>query len=376
MGTSSSELYLLGKHSLKGCVKMQVVLVILAIVLIIEFWDNIVYLAGGVLILLALLLSFVFFKTLKEVNMSKEEFYEREHKKKEENPDYKIRDKPGTGLVITFTVLILISGLGGYKIIDYNSNRIEANQIAEEQEQQKRYEEEQNEVNKSIAALNEKEMEIYNKYYNTAIEEGKNELEAQKSSLKKTKEDIDKENAELQKKYDDQAKYEEWIAWQESEKKKAEEKSTSDNNKSNNQKEQPKQKEQQNTAVQKRTFQSVTKPNEVYLGEVQSVAAALGVNIGPRTVGVYVIPSSQEETTKGIIFKDKGYKIRAVIRSSPDNDFPEIYKVEFYETSNGIECYLDGREEPNWEKSPPLNLIYEKTNPSMWNKFKSLLGIE
>ena len=109
---------------------------------------------------------------------------------------------------------------------------------------------------------------------------------------------------------------------------------------------------------------------------MQSVAAALGVNIGPRTVGVYVIPSSQEETTKGIIFKDKGYKIRAVIRSSPDNDFPDIYKVEFYETSNGIECYLDGREEPNWEKSPPLNLIYEKTNPSMWNKFKSLLGIE
>ena len=93
-------------------------------------------------------------------------------------------------------------------------------------------------------------------------------------------------------------------------------------------------------------------------------------------MGVYVIPSSQAETTKGIIFKDKGYKINAVFRSSPYDSFPETHKIEFYETSKGVECYLDGKEEPNWKKSPPLNLVYDKTNPSMWNKFKSLLGIE
>lgn len=355
---------------------MPIIIGIIGVILAVVFWDNIVYMFGGALMLLALLFASVSLGLLREANMSNEEFYKEENRKREKNADYKISNKPGAGMVIFFIFITIVTGLGGYKVIDYNSDRIKNNQIAEKQEQEKKYEQEINELTNNITNLNEHEREIYNKYYNSAIQNGLNELEAKKSSLKRTKDDIDKENAELQKMYDDQAKYEEWIAWQEAEKKKDEEKKENENNQLNNSPEQMKVSEKEKTSSREKTFKSVTRSNEVYLGEVQSVLAAAGLKMGPKIVGVYVIPSSQMEVTKGIIFKDKGYKIRAVIRTNPDDYIGEEHKLEFYETSDGTECYCDGREEANWEKSPPLKLVYDKTNPSIWNKFKSLVGIE
>ena len=214
---------------------MQIVLGILSIVLLYIFWDYIIYIIGGTLILIALICVWLTISSIQDAKLSPDEWQEKEEHKKEKNPQYKISQKqPSTKSALIILIIAILLGVGGYKIIDYNSNRIEANQLAEKQEKEKKYEEQrladENEANNNIAALNEKEEVIYDSYYNSEINEGTDELLAKKTSLKKMKEQIDKENAELQKKYDDQAKYEEWIAWQkaEDEKKAVEEQKKAD----------------------------------------------------------------------------------------------------------------------------------------------------
>ena len=62
-------------------------------------------------------------------------------------------------------------------------------------------------------------------FFNEKINEYKHSMDdfsAKERAIKDTDEEFDKRDKELQKKYDDQKQYEEWIAWQEAEKEKAE----------------------------------------------------------------------------------------------------------------------------------------------------------
>lgn len=209
---------------------MPILLGIIGIVLLYIFWDYIIYIIGGTLILVALLCVWLAIDGIQDAKLSPDEWQKKEQQKKEKNPQYKpFQKQPSTKSGIKVLIIAILFGTGGYKIIDYNSNRIETNQIAEKQEKERKYEEQrladEKELNDKISSLNEKEKAIYDNYYKAAINEGTNEFQAKQISLRKMNEQIDKENAELQKKYDDQAKYEEWLAWQkaEEEKKAAEE---------------------------------------------------------------------------------------------------------------------------------------------------------
>ena len=188
---------------------MHIILGILAIILIAVFWDQVVYIFGGILILLALILVVLFINGLKTANMSDEEYQEQESKKKETNPDYKIQTKTGKGLAIFFLILAIGLGLGGYKVIVYNSESIEADKIAYLEK-----------LNKKINDMDENERSIFYSFYDKKFDGTDKEVKNKQDAYDKTQEKLDEEKKALQKKYDDQAKYEEWIAWQKAEEEK------------------------------------------------------------------------------------------------------------------------------------------------------------
>lgn len=192
---------------------MPIIIGIVGIILVAIFWDQVVYLFGGGLILIALFSAFCSFMALKESNMSNEEYLKQENKKKESNPDYKIKDKQGKGMAVFFLILALVFAFGGYKVIDYNSQSIEEDKIAYQERQKEKAEE----LNKKIAAMDEKEKAIFDGIYDKKWDGTNEESTKKQEAYDKTLEQIEAEKKELQKKYDDQAKYEEWIAWQKQE---------------------------------------------------------------------------------------------------------------------------------------------------------------
>ena len=148
--------------------------------------------------------------------MSNEEYLEQENKKKQSNQNYNIKNKQTKGTAIFFLIIAILSGLGGYKVIVYNNQSIEADKIA----YQERQKEKADEINKKIATMDDKEKAIFDNLYEKKWDNTAEETTKKEEAYNKTLAQIEEEKTALQKKYDDQAKYEEWIAWQESEKRK------------------------------------------------------------------------------------------------------------------------------------------------------------
>ena len=101
-------------------------------------------------------------------------------------------------------------------MIVYNNQSIEADKIA----YQERQKEKADEINKKIATMDDKEKAIFDNLYEKKWDNTAEETTKKEEAYNKTLAQIEEEKTALQKKYDDQAKYEEWIAWQESEKRK------------------------------------------------------------------------------------------------------------------------------------------------------------
>ena len=72
---------------------MHIILGIVGLILIATFWDQVVYLFGGGLIIIALFSAILCFMAFKESNMSNEEYLEQENKKKQSNQNYNIKNK-------------------------------------------------------------------------------------------------------------------------------------------------------------------------------------------------------------------------------------------------------------------------------------------
>ncbi len=72
-----------------------------------------------------------------------------------------------------------------------------------------------------IDGFNDEKRAFFNEKFNE-YKNSMDEFSAKEKAINDTDEEFDKRDKELQKKYDDQKQYEEWIAWQQSEKEKAE----------------------------------------------------------------------------------------------------------------------------------------------------------
>ena len=77
------------------------------------------------------------------------------------------------------------------------------------------------EYNYRINNFNDDKRTFFNEKFNE-YKKSMDEFSAKEKAIKDLDEEFDKRDKELQKKYDDQKQYEEWIAWQQSEKEKAE----------------------------------------------------------------------------------------------------------------------------------------------------------
>ncbi len=193
---------------------MPIVIGIIGLILVAVFWDQFVYLIGGALILLALFCAYGVYVAIKESNMSDEEFMKQENEKKLANPNYKPTTKSTNGRICLLLILTLAFSYGGYKVIDYNSKSIEENKIAYQNQQEK----ELNDINNKISKMDEKEKAIFDSVYDKTWDGSVSEIMKKQEAYDKVRKQIEEENKALQKKYDDQAKYEEWIAWQKQEK--------------------------------------------------------------------------------------------------------------------------------------------------------------
>lgn len=197
---------------------MHIVLaVIVGLIALAFLWDYILYIIGGGLLLIAL---FSVLALIRNVSTTQEEWDKKEKEKEKNTPGYKIKEKPGIGLVIMFLIIAFVGGMGGYKIICYNSDRIAENRA----EYEKRLEDDKQkakEIDEKVAHLDEKGQRIFNNLYERkwdgSISEYDKKKEAYDNTLKQIEQEKEQEKKELQKKYDDQAKYEEWIAWQKQE---------------------------------------------------------------------------------------------------------------------------------------------------------------
>ena len=199
---------------------MPIVIVVIGLILIAVFWDQVIYLIGGAFILLAMFFAISVFFAIKESNMSNDEFMKQENEKKLANPYYKIKTKATNGKIFILIILSLAFSYGGYKIIDYNRQAIEADKTAYQERQKVKLKE----LNDKIAAFDEKEKGIFDSIYPKRWDGSDNEVKYKQEAYDKTLEKINEEKKALQKKYDDQAKYEEWIAWKkQEEERKAEE---------------------------------------------------------------------------------------------------------------------------------------------------------
>ena len=96
---------------------MQIVLGILSIVLLYIFWDYIIYIIGGTLILIALICVWLTISSIQDAKLSPDEWQEKEEHKKEKNPQYKISQKqPSTKSALIILIIAILLGVGGYKM--------------------------------------------------------------------------------------------------------------------------------------------------------------------------------------------------------------------------------------------------------------------
>ncbi len=148
---------------------MPIVLVIIGLIALYVLWDYIIYLIGGLFILLALALVVGAYSAHNEASIPPDEWKKRSDKKQAER-----------STAIVLLVAALISGGIGYKIIDYNSNRIAISEQEEKDNAQKKEEE----LNKKIEQLSPDGKEVYNKKYQELLKDGKTDKEAKSIAYK------------------------------------------------------------------------------------------------------------------------------------------------------------------------------------------------
>ena len=101
---------------------MHIIVIAVALVIMYMFWDYIIYLIGGVFLLFAVFSVYLACDAYREVKIPLEEW---EAKEKEDNtPGYKAKSKASAGAIVVSLLIAILSGGIGYKIIDYNSNKI------------------------------------------------------------------------------------------------------------------------------------------------------------------------------------------------------------------------------------------------------------
>ena len=212
---------------------------------------------GSLLAIGALVILVFWFRILK---MTDEKWLEEENKKLSLNPYYKIKEKPAKNAIILIIIASLAMGLGGIALIHYNGvvttqeqledlnkkiaslddkDRDAFNRVYDKKwdgtskevkfkgmayNQIRKQISERVDLTHKIVALDEKGKAIFDGFYDSKWDGTPDEDKYKKDAYNKTikiieeeRQKIEKEKKELQKKYDDQAKYEEWIAWKKAE---------------------------------------------------------------------------------------------------------------------------------------------------------------
>lgn len=180
------------------------------------------------------------------------------------------------------------------------------------------------------------------------------------NDLKKHNEEL---KAEQQKKYDDQAKYEEWIAWQKSEEEKnAKEKADKDKAEKNSV-----EKNQSDNSDNIINFDAIKEyASNVVNEEINSISDyATSVANNEIYVGSwqnedwYAIPSTKKNDEHGLVFKDEGYRITCIVRHR-NTAISGKEEVRFWKKGN--KWLVTTNDMYEWSPLSPLSQsIFDKT---------------
>lgn len=169
--------------------------------------------------------------------------------------------------------------------------------------------------------LEEERQELQKKY--DAQKQYEEWIAWQKSEEEK-KESEEKERQRLQKMYDDQAKYEEWLAWKKATEKEMEHNQIQqDDNKST--------KSNDDGGIIG-TLKSYVK--DVIEDEVYIYTDRFGYDY-------YLIPSTKRNSPVGLVFKDEGYKVTLKIKDTEGTSIGKL-NVSFWNNDGDWECRTDG----------------------------------
>ena len=187
---------------------MPTIIIVIIFILFAYSCDTFYDFFGKVMILIGV---GVLIYNLRVLKMSEAEWLQEEGKKSIENPNHKIASKPQKSLIVFYIVIAFIFGIAGYKLIDYGDEMV-AQENATSLEA----------LNTKISRFSDNEKAIFDSFYDSKYNGTDREISYKQEAYDKTTAKIKAEKDEQQKKYDDQAKYEEWIAWQKAEEEKKE----------------------------------------------------------------------------------------------------------------------------------------------------------
>ena len=186
---------------------MPTIIIVIIFILFAYSCDTFYDFFGKVMILIGV---GVLIYNLRVLKMSEAEWLQEEGKKSIENPNHKIASKPQKSLIVFYIVIAFIFGIAGYKLIDYGDEMV-AQENATSLEA----------LNTKISRFSDNEKAIFDSFYDSKYNGTDREISYKQEAYDKTTAKIKAEKDEQQKKYDDQAKYEEWIAWQKAEEEKS-----------------------------------------------------------------------------------------------------------------------------------------------------------
>ena len=158
---------------------MHIIVIVVALFILYMLWDYIIYLIGGVFLLFAVFSVYLAYDAYREVKIPLEEWETKEKEKEDNTPGYKAKSKTSVGAIVVSLLIAILSGGVGYKIIDYNSNKI----LLAEQEEQAKYEKQKKELDAKISALGDEEKKIYESSYKDIIAKEKDENVAKEKAL-------------------------------------------------------------------------------------------------------------------------------------------------------------------------------------------------
>lgn len=179
---------------------MPTIIIVIIFILFACLCDTFYDFFGKVMILIGVV---VLIYNLRVLKMSEAEWLQEEGKKSLENPNHKIASKPQKSVIVFYIVIAFIMGIGGYKLIDYSDEVVAQENVASLEA-----------LNTKISRFSESEKVIFDSFYDPKWNGSNFEKLYKQEAYDKTTAKIKAEKDEQQKKYDDQAKYEEWVQWQ------------------------------------------------------------------------------------------------------------------------------------------------------------------